>query len=632
MNVTPTSHHKIKSGSHSQKINDVIPLLKIVAISVLVGVGILGVVLAIGYIASQSIHQTQRQRSQTPTTVEKSLQNVSAGESTTLGPWSQTSPFGGVSHPYPAFAVNGKFYVHTDHNDRNVYVGTPNADGNITSWALAWDDHGGIHGFTALNLDGTPFHFRNGHIAKYPLNPDGTIAGDVQLMESSMLEAFDGRFWVWDSAVYVPFETSKFVFHLGGFSCPGGGCPVSYTYDGTIFRHSLPIPSNTRFINTGKTHPEWSPGVDGNNGPGKSAFFLPSPTSTYGYIYTKRTGGDTLWRIRVNNDGSLDSWINSGTIPAGDGNQRGDFFVIGNTLFIIRGSKVLGTDLDAINGAPVGWNDDPPDLPEAQMSVCSWGCGHLDGSSWGVIGDHVYVAGDTRVFFSRIDSGGGAAPTSTPTPQATATGVPPTSTATPNPTNTTAPTASPTSSPTVTPTASPTPTRTPTATPTQTRTPTPTRTATPTPTATPTLTRTPTPIATIMAGSTLAPGQPTNTLAPGQPTFTPAPGQPSAVSGARCDQSCGICGWKDAQGTCYTSGVPTGGTQACCYQACVSGACTVIAGFGANSCTSDSFCANTSSSVVSTTAPTPTPPVSGDTKWLLLLLVPVALIIGALAL
>jgi len=86
MNVTQTPHHKIKSGAYSQKINDVIPLLKIVAISGLVGVGILGVVFAIGYIASQSIHQTQRQRSQTPTRVETSLQKISAGESATLGP------------------------------------------------------------------------------------------------------------------------------------------------------------------------------------------------------------------------------------------------------------------------------------------------------------------------------------------------------------------------------------------------------------------------------------------------------------------------------------------------------------------------------------------------------------------
>lgn len=450
MNVTQTPHHKIKSGAHSQKINDVIPLLKIVAISGLVGVEILGVVLAIGYIASQSIHQTQRQRSQTPTTVEKSLQKISAN----------------------------------------------------------------------------------------------TIS----------LEGYCQEGWY-----RIPGEKDC-------SRAPGCGPPPYDNYDWVAQNVPMPNPNDCVDVSMVQGNPP------NTNVP--AGYF---PLCCY---EMERTGDFTK---------CVGYWERLWCSVSQCENAR-------------------------LNGAS-----------DAQCGG-SCQCAHAT-NGWGH-GSVQPVSMEVRL--------GGQAPPQTPTasatPFATATGVPPTSTATPNPTNTTAPTASPTSSPTVTPTASPTPTRTPTATPTQTRTPTPTRTATPTSTATPTLTRTPTPIATIMAGSTLVPGQPTNTLAPGQPTYTPAPGQPSAVSGARCDQSCGICGWKDAQGTCHTSGVPTGGTQACCYQACVSGACTVIAGFGANSCTSDSFCANTSSSVASTTAPTPTPPISGDTKWLLLLLVPVALIIGALAL
>lgn len=546
------------------------PLTKI-----FLGIGLLFASLMV--VISTITHQTNTERKDvttiSPTT---ELKNVVAATSTTLGPWSATTPFGGDSHPYPAFATGGRFYVHTNNDTRDVYKGTPDSSGNITSWSKAWDDHGGIHGYTAVVLDGVPFHFRNGHIAKYNLDASGNMIGDVQLLEppGNLNAAFDGRLWVWDTAVYVYFATNKYVFHLGGFSCPGHGCPFDYTYNGAIFRHQVPIPEQsggTVFTNTGKEHPEYSSGGDGPNGPGKSAYFLPDTTSSFGYIYTKRNGGDTLWRIRVTQDGNLENWMNSGSIPAGDDNGHGDMFVIGRTLFIIRGSKVYSADLDLTTGAPSSWSDDPPDLPERQVSMSQWGGGHLEGASWGVIGNYVYVAGDTRVFYSRITSSGGNPPTATPTstgapatPTPTSTGAPPTATFTPSPTSTLSPTATPTNTPTATGTYTPTPTRTPTSTLTNTptRTPTATPTTTPsntptfTPTRTPTLvptsiptnipsltpTRVPSPTPTSMPTSTpistptyiaaqptstLAPGQPIATLRPGEPTYTSAPGQPT---------------------------------------------------------------------------------------------------------
>lgn len=173
-------------------------------------------------------------------------------------------------------------------------------------------------------------------------------------------------------------------------------------------------------------------------------------------------------------------------------------------------------------------------------------------------------------------------PTATYTPVPSATSRP-TVTATHTPTATFTPTSTPTSTPTNTP--MPTATqRPPTNTPTQTPTRTPTLTLTPTRTPTSTPTRTPTPIATATSipgqpTNTLAPGQPTytpaptyiagqptNTLAPGQPTYTLAPGQPTYTPAPRCDQSCGICGWRGSDNICRDGqppNQPPGGLICC---------------------------------------------------------------------
>ncbi len=118
-----------------------------------------------------------------------------------LSAWQETASFQGRGHPYPSFAVNGRYYVHST-NDRDIYMGTPDSSGNITSWQLANDDHGGIHGFTAVVADGVPYHFRNGHIIKYNLASDGAITSFIRLEPAGDLNAaFDGRLYVWDSAV-----------------------------------------------------------------------------------------------------------------------------------------------------------------------------------------------------------------------------------------------------------------------------------------------------------------------------------------------------------------------------------------------------------------------------------------------
>lgn len=523
---------------------------------VILGVGIIFVSLSVVFLATRQTPTTQILNEATPTPGSE-FTKVAAPSAVTLGPWLSTTAFGGESHPYSAFATGGRLYVMTNHDTGDVFKGTPEANGNITSWTKAMDNHGGIHGYTTVVLDGVPFMFRNGHIGKFNIGADGNIDNSIQTLEppGNLLAAFDGRLWVWDTAVYVYFATNKYVFHLGGFSCPGHGCPFDYTYNGAIFKSQVPIPElpgGTTFINTGKEHPDYSAGSDGNNGPGKSAYFLPDPASSFGYIYTKRNAGNTLWRIRVTQDGNLEDWINSGDMPTGDSNGHGDMFVLGNTLFSIRGSKVHSAVLDPVSGAPGTWSDDPPDLPEVQVSMSQWSGNHLEGASWGVIGEYVYVAGDSVVFYSQINGAGGGPPTATPTTAPPTATIPPSATPsfTPSPTSTSTPTPTetPTNTPTNTPTATATPTNTPTQTPTQTPTHTPTNTPTMTPSWTPTATPTPQPTVTplplpspttMLAGaptntpvlgqptSALQPGEPTYTLVPGQPTYTLAPGQPT---------------------------------------------------------------------------------------------------------
>ncbi|MBI4137195.1 hypothetical protein HY469_03985 [Candidatus Roizmanbacteria bacterium] len=345
----------------------------------------------------------------------------------TLGQWQATPEFDGNSHPYPSFARDGYYYVHAK-TDGPVYFARPNADGSITSWSEAWDHHGGVHGFAAIVVDGTPYHFRNGHIARYPFKSDGTVDGDVVLQEPSgdLEYAFDGRLWVWDTVVYAPLTTGKYVYHLGGFSCPGGGCGVSYQYNGDIFMSSVPI--GDKFTETGKEHPE--------ERPGKSVFYAPNGAASYGFIYTKGNQGNTLYKIRVNSDGSLGNWQSVGDLPSGSGNNRGDIFIINNTLFAIRGSKVFSVELNPTSGDLSQWSDNPPDLPEDQVEV-TW-AGELEGPTWGIIGNYVYVSGPSRVYYAQINGSGTTNPTPThsPTPPPGATNTPTPSDSDPTPTPT----------------------------------------------------------------------------------------------------------------------------------------------------------------------------------------------------
>jgi hypothetical protein len=49
----------------------------------------------------------------------------------------------------------------------------------------------------------------------------------------------------------------------------------------------------------------------------------------------------------------------------------------------------------------LGSFEEMPGLPEDQVDV-TWGDGHLEGASWGIIGDFVYVTGQKVVHYAPI--------------------------------------------------------------------------------------------------------------------------------------------------------------------------------------------------------------------------------------
>lgn len=191
-----------------------------------------------------------------------------------------------------------------------------------------------------------------------------------------------------------------------------------------------------------------------------------------------------------------------------------------------------------------------------------------------------------------------------------------------------------------TPTATPPPSQ-------ATSTPTPTSVpagATTTPTPTTTLTLTPTPLNTITVTMTMTPSpSPTLTVTPSPSrTATPTPTvlpTVTPIAAPFCDPAgCGVCGWRNMQGVCVTSGNKPDGTS-CCYSTCIQSSCKRVSGYGVDACTSDAGCIATptpqevrviitatpkSSAVASTQSPIatavptvyadnrPAPPVSGN--------------------
>ena len=309
-----------------------------------------------------------------------------AGDCARLGAFATSAPFADgdhVSHPLPSFARGNRYYVHTlrGSSDRVLYFAERQGDGSLGGWQVASSDHGGgPHGFTAIVAGGEAYHFRNGHIARYPLGDDGVMPGDVDLREDSVERSFEGERYVWDSAVTVVLNGGSFVFHLGGFSM------TPYSYRRHVMR--APVPIGGSFAGVGREHPAGRPG--------KSAFV---GFGDHGFIFTGDSGGDHLYRARVEASGDLGDFAELANLPDGTGNGRGDLIGIGHSLVTVRGARVFVADVRS-DGSITDFSH-AGDLPEEQIDV-HWGDGHLAGRAADVIADHLYLTGQRSVHYAPI--------------------------------------------------------------------------------------------------------------------------------------------------------------------------------------------------------------------------------------
>jgi len=298
-----------------------------------------------------------------------------------LGSWRASASWGdATSHPLPSFALGSRFYVHTIAGERALQMAEVAADGTLGPWRNAGDHGGGPHGFTAVSLGGEAFHFRNGHIARFRFLADGSLDGDVELLEASRETSFGGNLYVWDVAVpIVDAGSPRGIVHLGGFSFAG------YTYRPHVTRSGYPVGATFERVGDFPT-----------TRPGNAAFV--EGDGDGGWIFARESAGDRFFRARVSG-ATVGAFEELAALPGGDDNGRGDVFAVGCSLFVVRGSRVLAADVRT-DGA-LGAFEEQPALPEAQIDV-SWGDGHQEGASWGVVGGHVHLTGQRRVLSAPI--------------------------------------------------------------------------------------------------------------------------------------------------------------------------------------------------------------------------------------
>jgi hypothetical protein len=210
------------------------------------------------------------------------------------------------------------------------------------------------------------------------------MMGDVELLEDDVTEAFDGQRYVWDSPVAISDGAGPIaVVHLGGYSFSSG------SYRSLVTRSGVPM--GPRFTTAGPEHPA--------DRPGHAAYVRTRPDGT-GFVFMRDGAeGSTLWSAAVDASAEVSTWSQAADLPAGSDNERGDLFVRGRTVFAVLGTIVVGSDV-ADDGTVGPWVQ-MPQLPEPQINV-HWGEGHLEGNAWGIIGDHAYVTGPSRVFYAPL--------------------------------------------------------------------------------------------------------------------------------------------------------------------------------------------------------------------------------------
>jgi len=292
-------------------------------------------------------------------------------------------PSSAGSHPLPSFAVGGRYYVHGKRvgDVGRLYAAPIAGDGSLGPWEVATDDHGGGEdGFAAIVTGGNAYHFRNGHIARYPLTDDGLMDGDAELLEDDMNTSFGGNRYVWDSAAVIETDTKSFVFHLGGYSF------ADDTIHREIYRSATPLGGS--FEATESMHPALRPG--------KAAFVR---SGQGGFLFTADAEAKSLWRAPVDAGGAIGAWTE---VQAPTQSGRGDLFAVDSTLFAVRGAKVWAAAVDS-EGA-LGEYSAMPDLPSGQMTM-DWNQSYAEGAAYAIVGSHVYLTGSERVYYAALETG-----------------------------------------------------------------------------------------------------------------------------------------------------------------------------------------------------------------------------------
>lgn len=357
------------------------------------------------------------------------LKTTNAGGGPTPGPWQASTPFSNsaFSHPLPSFAAKGYYYVLL--NNRDIMYAKINSDGSLGTWnrAIALHNEGSGRGYTAVVVNDTPYLLRFGNVERLDIDPQtGTVTGITQVGSSTDdNDSVGGNYYYWNTAVLADFGTQKYVYNLGGFDC----CESPhYSNNNKIYRASNLTSNNW----------QWEYMGDGPyQNPYKAAFYK-VPNQDYGYIFTSdlNPSDKPLYIRKVRSDGSFEGNWEQIRLPQSDGENLGDFFVVSDALFVIRGSKVYSLPNLTENLSNASWSGHyPNDLPEGQVDrnwQPSLGTDHADGASYAVIGNMVYLTGPRKVYYSTITQGTSATVTNTP-PIPTNTLIPPTATPTPLP-------------------------------------------------------------------------------------------------------------------------------------------------------------------------------------------------------
>lgn len=318
--------------------------------------------------------------------------------------WQSSGDFSsGQSHPLPSFSARGYFYVLL--TDRSFRYAKINSDGSLGTWQTATAQHNeaSSRGHTVIVLDDVPYLLRNGRVEKLVIDTSGNITQIQQVGSASGgADSIGTSTYYWNSAVVADFGTQKYVFHLGGFDC----CQEPhYSNNSQVFRAS----------STASAQWVWQQvGTGPYANAYKAAFYRPENAS-YGFIYTVDLNpyGKPLYRVKVKSDGSFEGgWTEISSLPVGNDNNLGDYFVSGNKMYAVRGSKVFYATLNSQDGSLSAWAETTA-LPAVQIDKTwepSAGSDHSEGPSFAIVGGRIYLTGQRKVFYAALGDAGTSHP------------------------------------------------------------------------------------------------------------------------------------------------------------------------------------------------------------------------------